>query len=59
VIFKMAGRDDQYDPANTEVVPPAGIRSPAADSREDWQRTVGDEDPSLRALQMIVDAVAE
>jgi hypothetical protein len=59
VIFKMGGRDNQYDPANTGVVLPPGIRPPPADSREDWQSTVGSEDPSIRTLQMIVAAVVE
>lgn len=58
VVFKMGGRDNQYDPANTGVALPRGIRPPA-DRREDWQSTVGGEDPSIRTLQMIVAAIAE
>ena len=58
VVFKMGGRDNQYDPANTGVALPPGFRPPA-DRRQDWQSAVGAEDPSIRTLQMIVAAVAE
>jgi CubicO group peptidase (beta-lactamase class C family) len=59
VVFKMGGRDNQYDPANTGVELPPGVGPPAAESRAGWQSTVGDEDPSIRTLRMIVAAVVD
>ena len=57
VVFKMGGRDEQYDPSNTGVEIPPGVSAPGNESREGWESTVGDEDPSIRTLQMVVEAV--
>ena len=53
VIWKMGGRDDQYDEKNTglpELKPYDG-------SRAGWKRTVDEDASALRALEMIVAAI--
>jgi CubicO group peptidase (beta-lactamase class C family) len=55
VVFKMGGRDEQYDPKNTGVEPAA--EAPRHESRDGWKSTVGDEDSSLTTLKMVVEAM--
>jgi len=57
VIFKMGGRDEQYHPNNTGVEPLPGESAHRGESRAGWKSSVGDEDPSVRTLQMVVAAV--
>ncbi len=54
-VFKMGGRDEQYSPSNTGVEPAA--EAPPHASRQGWKSTVGDEDPSLQTLRLVVAAV--
>jgi CubicO group peptidase (beta-lactamase class C family) len=55
VVFKMGGRDEQYDPKNTGVEPAAEM--PRHESRDGWKSTVGEDDASLGTLQMVVEAM--
>jgi CubicO group peptidase (beta-lactamase class C family) len=57
VAWKMGGRDEQYATTNTGVELPAGVSVPQHQSREGWKSSVGDEDPSVKTLQLIVEAV--
>jgi CubicO group peptidase (beta-lactamase class C family) len=59
VVFKMGGRDSQFDPENTGVELPREDPLPSAATRDGWQSTVGDEDPSIRTLQMVIAATVE
>jgi CubicO group peptidase (beta-lactamase class C family) len=53
VIFKLGGRDEQYDPANTGL--PAVV--PYDGSRENWKRTIDEQAAAYRTLEMVVAAV--
>ena len=55
VVFKMGGRDEQYDPKNTGVEP--AVEMPRHESRDGWKSTVGEDDASLGTLQMVVEAI--
>jgi CubicO group peptidase (beta-lactamase class C family) len=59
VIFKLGGRDEQYDPKNTGVELPPQMTPPQHESRREWKSTVGDEDPAVKTLQMVVEAVGK
>ena len=56
VVFKMGGRDDQYDPANTGLEPALG--APAGEAREDWRPPVDTaSDPYERLLELVLEAL--
>ena len=57
VVWRLAGRDDQYDGVNTGLpvhpdVPPSG-------SRRAWEHTVKDSDAQRLILQKIVESIVE
>jgi CubicO group peptidase (beta-lactamase class C family) len=59
VVFKMGGRDEQYDPRNTRVAPPTAGTPPRHESRQGWKGTVGEDDGPVKTLQMVVEAVVK
>jgi CubicO group peptidase (beta-lactamase class C family) len=56
VVFKMAGRDSQYSPANTGLEPAAGFEYDG--SREDWQPSAPPGEDSYRETLELVLAAA-
>jgi CubicO group peptidase (beta-lactamase class C family) len=59
VIWKLGGRDEQYDARNTGVPPPPESVFKYDGSREGWKRAVEEDDAALRTLEMVVAAVQD
>lgn len=57
VIWKIGGRDEQYDPANTGLSPAPGFSYDG--SREQWQREVSEAQAAVRTLELVVASVVE
>lgn len=60
VVYKMAGRDDQYNPANTGVEPAPESGFQYDGSREGWGPAVSrKEDVYRKALELVVTAIEQ
>jgi CubicO group peptidase (beta-lactamase class C family) len=58
VVWKLGGRDFQYDPQNTGL-PILSETLQHAETREDWTATVDQNLASIQTLQMVIDAIVE
>jgi CubicO group peptidase (beta-lactamase class C family) len=56
-VFKLGGRDEQYDPANTGIPPLPESVFKYDGSREGWRRSVDENAASVRALELVASAV--
>jgi CubicO group peptidase (beta-lactamase class C family) len=58
VVWKLAGRDAQYDEANTGVKPdPAAVKR--AEDRRDWRPTLGEREGQQEVLRKVIAAIVE
>ena len=56
VVWKLGGRDGQYDSANTGI--PVHPQAPRTnDDRKGWKATVDQEEAIIQTLKMVVDAI--
>jgi hypothetical protein len=59
VVFKMGGRDEQYDAANTGVPPVPESVFHYDGSRDGWKRTAGDESEWEQTLRLVTAAIVK
>jgi len=57
VVYKLGGRDEQYDPKNTGLPPLPESVFRYDGSRENWKRTVEERTAARRTLEMVVAAI--
>jgi CubicO group peptidase (beta-lactamase class C family) len=58
VVWKLAGRDEQYSPTNTGIEPdPETTRG--AGSRENWEATVSEGDGMRKVLGKVIESISE
>jgi CubicO group peptidase (beta-lactamase class C family) len=58
VVWKLGGRDSQYDPENTGLpLPPEAATGPA--SRRDWKATMDEPTARRKTLQTVIEAVSQ
>jgi len=58
VVFKLGGRDGQYDPKQLDVAVPAFVRDHYDGSRENWKPEVDAGTAARRTLELVVAAVS-
>lgn len=58
VVYKLGGRDEQYDPKNTGLPPLPESVFQYDGSRESWKRTVDEGPAARRTLERVVAAIA-
>jgi len=57
VVWKLAGRDDQYQQHNTGLQLDAEIARQAAESRKDWRASLNDREGQRLVLQKVIEAI--
>jgi CubicO group peptidase (beta-lactamase class C family) len=57
VVWRLAGRDDQYDEANTGFALTAEIIK-AGESRKDWKSTISRASSEQQIIEKIIESVA-
>jgi CubicO group peptidase (beta-lactamase class C family) len=56
VVWRLAGRDDQYDEANTGLpLPPKSLK--AATLRKDWKPTINGEVGSRQVIRKVIESI--
>jgi CubicO group peptidase (beta-lactamase class C family) len=56
VVWKLGGRDGQYDPRDTGIrVHPEALKNP--DDRKDWKSTVNKDNAIIKTLELIIGSI--
>ncbi len=56
VVWKLGGRDGQYDPKETGIPPdPDAIKS--SDERKGWKMTVNEEEDYIKTLELVIESI--
>lgn len=57
VVWRWAGRDDQYDQANTGLPLPPEVAKPSSELRPGWKATINRESGTEQVIQKVIESI--